>query len=119
MPGNKSDRASRLFAILHLIETRSGDPELSAMSVARQLGITPRYVHLLLERTGKSFSRHLLETRLQRAAALLRDPHWHERRIAAVAAAAGFGDLSHFSRAFRRRFGVTPTQLRATMPRVK
>ena len=48
---------------------------------------------------------------------LLRDPHWHEHRIADVAAEAGFSDLSHFSRAFRRRFGATPSQTREAQRR--
>ena len=117
MHTGKLDGAAWIAAILRLIETHSGDAGLNAISVARLLGITPRYVHLLLRRTGKTFTHHLLETRLQKAAELLRDPHWHEHRIADVAAEAGFSDLSHFSRAFRRRFGATPSQTREAQRR--
>jgi AraC-like DNA-binding protein len=67
--------------------------------------------------TGRSFTHHLLERRLENAAALLRDPRWRERRIADVAAEAGFTDLSHFSRAFRRRYGATPSDVRAAAMR--
>jgi AraC-like DNA-binding protein len=109
---NRGLRAARQTAILRAIEGRSGDPGLSASAVAAAFGITPRYVHLLLEETGKSFSHHVLERRLQRAAALLRGPRWRERRIADVALAAGFTDLSYFSRAFRRRYGATPSDIR-------
>jgi len=105
-------RAARQTAILRAIEARSGEPELSAVAIAAELGVTPRYVHLLLEETGKSFTHHLLRTRLQKAAALLRDPRWNNRRIADVALATGFTDLSYFSRAFRRRFGATPSDIR-------
>ncbi len=76
------------------------------------LGITPRYVHLLLEETGKSFTHHLLERRLERAAMMLRDSRWHHRKIAEIAAEAGFTDLSYFNRAFRRRYGATPSAMR-------
>jgi AraC-like DNA-binding protein len=117
MHTGKPDGAAWVVAILRLIETHSGDTGLNAIKVAGLLGVTPRYVHLLLRPTGKSFTRHLLETRLQKAAALLRDPHWHERRIADVAAEAGFSDLSYFSRAFRRRFGATPSQAREAQRR--
>ena len=106
-------RAARLSAILRAIEGRSGDPGLSAATVAAALGITPRYVHLLLEQTGKSFTHHLLQRRLEKAAALLADPRWHERRIADIAAKAGFTDLSYFGRAFRRMYGASPSDLRA------
>jgi AraC-like DNA-binding protein len=105
-------RAARQAAILRAIETRSSDQGLSAVAIAAELGVTPRYVHLLLEETGRSFTRHLLERRLERAAALLRDTRWRDRRIADVAAEAGFADLSHFSRAFRRRYGASPSDIR-------
>jgi AraC-like DNA-binding protein len=105
-------RATRRAAVLREIEDRSADLGFSATTVAIRLGITPRYVHLLLKGTGRTFSYHVLETRLQRALILLRDPHWLQRRIGDVAAESGFSDLSHFSRSFRRRFGMTPTQAR-------
>jgi AraC-like DNA-binding protein len=105
-------RAARRSAILRMIERRSGDPGLSAIAIALLLGITPRYVHLLLEETGKSFTHHVLERRLDKAAALLRDPLWRGRKIADIATEAGFTDLSHFNRAFRRHFGATPSDIR-------
>jgi AraC-like DNA-binding protein len=67
-----------------------GSGDLSAGFVAARLGVTSRYVHLLLDETGKSFSHHVLERRLERAAALLRDPQWHYRKIVDIAAEAGF-----------------------------
>jgi hypothetical protein len=72
-------------------------------------------LHLLLEETGKSFTHHVLERRLDKAAALLRDPRWRDRKIADIAAEAGFTDLSHFNRAFRRQYGATPSDLRAAV----
>jgi AraC-like DNA-binding protein len=107
-------RAARLGAILREIERRSGDPGLSAVTIALLLGITPRYVHLLLEESGKSFTHHVLERRLDKAAVLLRDPCWRHRKIADIAAEAGFTDLSYFNRAFRRHFGATPSDIRET-----
>lgn len=103
----------RRAAVLSEIELRSGEPGFSPAAVATQLGITPRYVHMLMKQTGRTFCRHLLEKRLERAAALLRDPQWHRRTITDVAAAVGFNDLAHFSRAFRRRYGAAPSDVRA------
>ncbi len=105
-------RAARRQIIENEIINNLGSGDLSARFVAARLGITPRYVHLLLEETGKSFSHHVLERRLEKAAALLRDPRWRHRKIAAVAAEAGFADLSYFNRAFRRHFGATPSDIR-------
>ena len=110
-------RAARLAAVLREIERRSGDPGLSAITIALLLGVTPRYVHLLLEETGKSFTHHVLERRLERATALLRGSLWRDRKISDIATEAGFTDLSHFNRAFRRRYGATPSDIRAAAVR--
>ncbi len=67
---------------------------------------------MLLKETGRTFGRHVKDRRLEKAAALLRDPQWHRRRISEVAAAAGFSDLAHFSRAFRRKYATTPSDIR-------
>ena len=110
-------RAARRCAILRTIAARSGDPDVTAASVARLLGVTPRYVHMLLEETGRSFTHHLLARRLERAGALLRDPGQVARKIADIAAEAGFSDLSYFGRTFRRHYGATPSDLRETARR--
>jgi AraC-like DNA-binding protein len=107
-------RAARLAAVLREIERRSSDPGLSAITVALLLGVTPRYVHLLLEESGKSFTHHVLERRLDKAAALLRDSRSLHRKIADIATEAGFTDLSYFNRTFRRRYGATPSEIRQT-----
>jgi AraC-like DNA-binding protein len=105
-------RAARRSIILREIERRSSDPGLSAITIALLLGVTPRYVHLLLEQSGKSFTHHVLERRLDKAATMLRDPQWRARKIADIAAEAGFTDLSYFNRAFRRRYDATPSASR-------
>ena len=108
----RSVRALRRDAVLREIERYSHDPQLGAASVALRLGVTPRYVRMLLEETGKSFSGHLLDRRLERAAALLRDPARQQSRIGDIAFTCGFGDLSYSNRVFRRRYGATPSDVR-------
>lgn len=61
----------------------------------RNIGMTP--IHFLKE------------YRLQRAAGLLRSG---ESSISEIATSCGFLDMSYFSRAFRRFYGVTPTEYR-------
>ena len=51
-------RAARLQAVLDDICRHYLDSNVSAASVAQRVGITPRYVHQLLEDTGKTFSDH-------------------------------------------------------------
>jgi len=106
-------RAGRRAALLREIEARFGDAGLNAAGLASRLGITPRYVHLLLEETGMTLSEHVLGRRLDRASAMLLDPRDDGLRIVDIAYQAGFTDLSHFNRSFRRRFGDTPSGMRS------
>jgi AraC-like DNA-binding protein len=50
---------------------------------------------------------------------MLTDPRRAGEKVSAIAFAAGFHDLSHFNRAFRRRFGVTPSDVRTGAPRLE
>jgi AraC-like DNA-binding protein len=68
---------------------------------------------MLFETGPESFSEFVLARRLVRAQRALADPRFVGRPISAVAFDAGFGDLSHFNRTFRRRFGMTPSEVRA------
>src|SRR5262249_5129860 len=60
-----------------------------------------------------------LAQRLALARRMLTDPRWIGRPISAIAFAAGFADLSHFNRTFRRCFGATPSEIRARAPRAR
>jgi AraC-like DNA-binding protein len=75
--------------------------------------VTPRYVQTLFEGEGTTFSQFLRGERLARVHRMLRDPRHAGHSISGIAYDAGFGDLSHFNRAFRRRYGATPSEMRA------
>jgi len=104
--------AARRQLVLEKIQARASDPGLSANVVAGELGVTRRYVNLLLEETGRTFSEHVLDRRLVIAYGLLLAQPNRSRTIASLALEAGFSDLSYFNRAFRRRFGDTPGRFR-------
>lgn len=106
-------KAARVRAILAVIARRFSEPALDLDSVARTLGLSRRYIQQLLEETGKSFVGHLLERRLERAFTMLSDRRSFHLAIIDIAFASGFGDVSYFNRVFRRRFGDTPSGVRA------
>jgi AraC-like DNA-binding protein len=104
--------AARLRAIMIDISARLGDGDLSVAEVARRHRVTPRYIQKLFENEGLTFSSFVLDRRLSRAHRILSDPHLADRNISSVAFDVGFGDLSYFNRAFRRRYKATPTEIR-------
>ena len=105
-------RAARLRAIKADIARNLDRPDLSIGAVARRHDISPDYIGKLLRSENTSFTDFVRCQRLARAHRLLSDPQWDARAISAIAAAAGFGDLSHFNHAFRRAFGETPSEVR-------
>ena len=106
--------AVRLRAIKADIVENLGRAELSAATLAARHGITPRYVQMLFEQDGMTFTEFVREQRLSRAYRLLADPRYANHTIGAIAYEVGFGDLSYFNKAFRRQFGATPSDIRAT-----
>jgi len=104
-------RAVRLKAVLQIMVKRFSEPDFSAQRLATAAGLSERYVNELLFEAGASFTTRLNELRLRRAADLL--AHGNQRRISDIAFECGFNDLSYFNRCFRRRFGLTPTAVRA------
>ncbi|QIL72997.1 AraC family transcriptional regulator [Diaphorobacter sp. HDW4B] len=109
---SRGARAARVLTIREDIARHFTDAALSVSAVALRQGISPRYLHLLLEREGLSFSALVLEHRLTLAHQLLRDARLMARSISDIAFDVGFGDLSYFNRSFRRRFEATPSDVR-------
>jgi AraC-like DNA-binding protein len=109
----RGKRAARLAAVKTDVLNNLGNARLSVNAVAARQGVSPRYVQMLFEVEGLSFSEFVLEQRLANAYRLLINPLCAGQTIQAVALQAGFGDLSYFNRTFRRRFGMTPRDVRA------
>ncbi|MPZ40947.1 MAG: helix-turn-helix domain-containing protein [Rhizobiales bacterium] len=110
-------RAARLAAIKADIVARLDRRDLSPAAVAARQQVTPRYVQLLFEREGTTFSQFVLEQRLVRAHHMLTSMSHAGWTVSAIALASGFGDLSHFNRSFRRRYGATPSDVRCAAQR--
>jgi AraC-like DNA-binding protein len=106
-------RAARLAAIKADVIAQIGNRHLSVTALAARHRITPRSVQLLFEGEALTFSQFVLEQRLAATHRMLGDPRRAGMSVSAIALAAGFGDLSHFNRSFRRRYGATPSDVRA------
>jgi len=90
---------------------------LTPATIARDLGISARYLHYLFAKRGTTFGRELVRLRLERARDLLSDRRWTDVPIGEIAAQCGFAEASHFARCFRGAFGVAPTDYRRRVQR--
>jgi AraC-like DNA-binding protein len=105
-------RAARLKMIKDDITRHLTDARLSVHTVAARHQVSPRYVQRLFDDSGSTFTEYVMTQRLDRAHRLLSDPKLRDHTLTAIAFAAGFNDLSHFQRRFRRRYGATPSDVR-------
>jgi AraC-like DNA-binding protein len=104
-------RAARMRAIkTDIAQNLEGDVTVAALSMRHR--ISPRYIRKLFEGENTSLSQFVLGQRLARVHRMLADPRHADRTIADIALGVSFGDLSTFNREFRRRFGVTPSDVR-------
>lgn len=106
-------RAARLRAVKDDVMRNLAGGEISVAAVAARHRVSPRYLRKLFESEGMTFSEFVLDQRLALAHRLLTDPRRAREKIASVALEAGFGDVSYFYRAFRRRYDALPTDVRA------
>lgn len=103
---SRSADAHRRRVQRHVLE-HLRDPELSVPGIAAALQLSPRYVHKLFEGEGTSLMRWVQAERLHACRRELAERG--TRTIGDVAFDWGFNHPSHFSRAYRRLFGVAPS----------
>ena len=85
---------------------------LSPQLVADYLGVSLRTLHLRFRQIGQTFGNWVLEHRLKACGATLRDPNQQLLNISEIAYRWGFNDLSHFNKAFRAHFDMSPREWR-------
>lgn len=114
--GQSSVRLAHLTRIEALVRRRLSEPGLDAAAIAREVGISVRYLHDLFRDTGQPVGQWIRDQRLEAARAALADPG-NRQSIATIAYACGFNDQAQFSRSFRDGFGLSPREYRATQRR--
>lgn len=87
------------------------DNQLTLNSVAEEFGLSAGHIsRLFKDKTGTNFSDFLIEVKFEAAAnRLVCDPGV---KIADLAEELGYANLPYFTKLFKERYGVTPTQYR-------
>ncbi len=88
------------------------DPNLCALSIARHMNISVRHLSRLFSTRQTSVNEWLWNQRLERAQETLSSPRARALSIGEVAFRWAFANQAHFSRRFKGRFGLTPTEYR-------
>ena len=107
-------RSARLRAIKVDIRNNLANPKLSVGAIARRHRITPRYIQILFGGEGTTYSDFVLNQRLSAIHRVLTAPQVRDFKISSIAFDRGFSDLSYFNKSFRRLYGATPSDVRAS-----
>jgi AraC family transcriptional activator of tynA and feaB len=88
------------------------DPHLSLDSIAKHLNSSKRSLHRALSSSSGSIHDLIWHQRLDRCRRDLLDPSQSRQTIAEIAHSWGFKNFTHFSQAFRERFGMSAREAR-------
>lgn len=110
--GGGLESRAHLRRLRQAIESQMPDHGLSLRRLADSEGVTPRYVQKLFGANGETFSGYLRTRRLERCRQDLASPQHAECSISDIYNRWGFKGATQFSRAFSKRFGASPRQVR-------
>jgi AraC-like DNA-binding protein len=105
-PPVRGQRGDDLRRAVRYVDRHFREP-ITLADAAAQAHLSPNWFsERFRDHTGTSFQSYLQERRLRFARSLLAATGLS---VTEVCHAAGFGDLSHFGRAYRRRYGAAPS----------
>jgi AraC family transcriptional regulator, positive regulator of tynA and feaB len=105
--------AAHRMRVRDFVEANLKREDLSVAMIGKALRLSPRHLNRLFKDEHSSLWQYIADRRLEKCRDALVDIRWSGRTIAEVAYQFGFSDASHFSRAFHRRFGVSPREYRS------
>jgi AraC-like DNA-binding protein len=108
----ESRERTLLLSVHAFIEQHLGDIDLAPGIVATAHHVSVRYLHRLFEAQDTTVAAWIRRRRLERCRRDLADPALCGMPVSAVAARWGIPDSAHFSRLFRRTYGLPPAEYR-------
>lgn len=98
--------------ISRYIDAHLGDFSLNVDAIAKAVRLSPSRLHAIARSKGSSIGQTILDRRLEQCRQTLADPRCRHRSITQVGLDWGFRNATHFSQAFKLRFGVSPRDYR-------
>ena len=106
-----AQRLASLVTIRRFIDRNLQSNEISPEMLARKFGLSRASLYRLFEPLG-GVADYIRERRLLQAYQEVVSVEFSNRRIGQIGFRLGFGNVSGFSRAFRLRFGMSPSEAR-------
>ncbi|MEV6245673.1 helix-turn-helix domain-containing protein [Streptomyces sp. NPDC051742] len=111
-PARAPLEATLSLRITQYIREHLAEPDLSAARIAAAHGISVRQLYAVLSRSGISLGDWIRTRRLAECRRELAGPNGRLRTVAAIGRRWGFADATHFSKVFKRAYGMPPRDWR-------
>lgn len=111
------DSTSKKYLVEQMIQyfEEHYNEKISLDRIAENMYLSPFYLSKVFKsETGSTPIRHLIDIRLEKARELLGESG--EMSIREVALAVGYEDAYHFSKLFKKKYGVAPSSVRKGVP---
>lgn len=112
---NKTQTSHNSFLINKAIESINSNlyTDVSLTGVAKSVYVNPNYLSKIFKQeTGKSFIEYVTEMKMNEAKKLLKTSH---HKIYEIADMLQYRDVNHFTKVFKKVYGVSPTEYRELM----
>lgn len=105
----KNKKGNLVDCVIEYIETMYF-MDISLEDISEKLGVSKPYISKIVkEHTGRNFIEILISKRLRKATELLKTSNI---KVSSVSESVGYSDVSYFIRAFKKEFGITPSEYR-------
>ena len=94
------------------IENNLSRSDLDIEEIAQRMGCSRRYIFRAFQAADTTPSQYIWDLRLERTREHLTTGSFSGGSISEIAFACGFSSTAHFSRAFRKRYGMSPSDAR-------
>jgi len=115
---NEADKGMQLISrVRKYLQHNYMNYDVSLDSVSEMLNISSSYLSVLFKKcTGVNFIDYIQELKIKEAKELLKDPL---RSASEIASIVGYESASYFTRAFKKKTGLTPSEWRKKNTRIE
>lgn len=103
---------SLVLRVQQYVHDHLPERDLTAARIAAAHHVSVRHLYAVLARAGIALHATIQEQRLEECRRALRDPRCAHLAVATIGSRCGFVDPSHFGRAFKAAYGLTPNEWR-------
>jgi 2-isopropylmalate synthase len=104
----ETEKDDRLIAMINYIQSNFRTVTLESLADEFHLS-TPYVSKYIKDKSGKTFGEHVAQIRMKKAKTLLKNGNM---TIENISYSIGYPNAEHFSRVFKKAFGMTPVQYR-------